>query len=71
MEKTYALITGASSGIGYQYARVMARKGYNLVIVSNEPEALAEKAESIRKEFGVEVADIEMDLGKQSAAKDL
>lgn len=71
MEKTYALVTGASSGIGYQYARVMARRGYNLVIVSNEPEPLAEKAVSIRKEFGVEVEDIEMDLGKQSAAKEL
>ena len=32
----FALITGASSGIGFQYARVMAKRGYDLVIVSNE-----------------------------------
>ena len=31
-----ALITGASSGCGYEYARIMAEKGYDLVIVSNE-----------------------------------
>ena len=38
-----ALVTGASSGIGYEYARVMAGRGYNLLIVSNE-EASHEKA---------------------------
>ena len=34
-QKAYAIVTGASSGIGYQYARVLAEKGYNLLIISN------------------------------------
>lgn len=72
MAKTYALITGASSGIGYQYAREMARRNYNLIIVSNEAEALSQKAEEIRKDFpSIQVVDIFCDLGKQEAAKNL
>jgi short-subunit dehydrogenase len=45
----YALITGASSGCGYEYARVMASYGYNLLIVSNE-ESIHDKAALLRKD---------------------
>lgn len=68
--KPYALVTGASSGIGYQYARVMAEKQYNLIIVSNE-QAIEEKAEILRKDFPVEVVALVRDLGKPDAAKEL
>lgn len=68
--KPYALVTGASSGIGYQYARVMAEKHYNLIIVSNE-QAIDEKAEIIREDFPVEVVALVRDLGKPEAAKEL
>lgn len=71
MNKKYAIVTGASSGIGYQYARVMAKKGYNLVVVSNEDEALKEKAEILKKDFGVDVIALTRDLGRQEAAKEL
>ena len=37
---SYALITGASSGIGHHYATELARRGYGIVAVSNQPEAL-------------------------------
>jgi len=68
--KTYALVTGASSGIGYEYARQLAAKNYNLVIVSNE-EAINDKADIIRQDFPVEVIPVVLDLGQQSAAKEL
>lgn len=71
MASGYALVTGASSGIGYQYARELASKGYKLIIASNEKDLLAEKAELLRSDFGVDVIDLMMDLGVQSAAGDL
>ena len=71
MKDSYALVTGASSGIGYQYAREMASRGYRLIIVSNEPDELSSKAELLRSDFGVEVIDVAMDLGVQSAAQEL
>lgn len=69
--KPFALITGASSGIGYQYARVMAGRGYNLLIVSNEADAIVEKGEILKRDFGVEVVALMRDLGQQDSAKEL
>lgn len=69
--KKYALVTGASSGIGFQYARVMAQRGYNLVIVSNQADAIVEKAEELRQEFSVDVVPLMRDLGTPEAAREL
>lgn len=67
---TYALVTGASSGCGYEYARQLAAKGYNLLIVSNE-EMIHEKAQLLRTDFPVQVISLVQDLGTQNAAKEL
>ena len=66
----YALVTGASSGCGYEYARILAKKGYNLLIVSNE-DAIREKANILRADFPVKVISLVRNLGVQDAAKDL
>lgn len=66
----YALVTGASSGCGYEYARILAQKGYNLLIVSNE-EAIHKKADVLRGDFPVNVISLVRNLGVQDAAKDL
>lgn len=71
MRDSYALVTGASSGIGYAYARVLAENGYRLLIVSNEADALEEKAEILRNDFTVEVIPLYSDLGRQDAAREL
>ena len=66
----YALITGASSGCGYEYACLLAAKGYDLLIVSNE-EAIHDKASLLCNIYPVNVQSLVMDLGKQDAAKAL
>lgn len=66
----YALVTGASSGCGYEYARILAQKGYNLLIVSNE-DAIHEKADILRSDFPVNIISLVRNLGVQDAAKDL
>ena len=66
----YAIITGASSGCGYEYARVMAQKGYDLLIVSNE-ETIHDKAQLLRQDYSVSVISLVRNLGVQEAAKEL
>jgi short-subunit dehydrogenase len=59
--RPFAVITGASTGIGYELARQCAEHGFDLLIAADEPE-IAIAAGAIRDEFGVEVEDIETDL---------
>jgi short-subunit dehydrogenase len=57
----YALITGATSGIGYELAKLFAADGYNLVIVSRDQNKLDLKAAEL-KQSGVNVIPIAKDL---------
>lgn len=62
------LITGASSGIGLELARLFARDGNNLVLVARREELLNKIAGELNSDFGVEVEVITKDLtlGKSS-----
>lgn len=57
----YALITGATSGIGYELAKLFANDKYNLVIVARNQQELDEKAAEFRA-LGVEVVSIAKDF---------
>ena len=70
MRKT-ALITGASSGIGYEFSKVFAKNGYNLVLVSRNTEKLKIISKEIRKQNDIQVKVISKDLGKSSAPQEL
>ncbi|WP_026953486.1 SDR family NAD(P)-dependent oxidoreductase [Algoriphagus vanfongensis] len=57
----YALITGATSGIGYELALLFAKQNYNLIIVSRDLDEMQEKAVEF-KDFGIDVRTIQADL---------
>lgn len=67
----YALITGASSGIGLEYARQLAAKGYNLVIVSNQDEANHRVATEIADKYGVVAQPLYADLSQPDSAQQI
>ena len=66
-----ALVTGASSGIGLEFARQLAQMGYAIAMISNREQELADAAESLRAEFGVPVQSICIDLAKQGASEEV
>jgi hypothetical protein len=63
-----ALVTGASSGIGYELARRLAGEGWDLVLVARSEERLAEIAGQLRSAAGVAVTVIPKDLAQPGAA---
>jgi short-subunit dehydrogenase len=66
----YALITGASMGIGFELARLFAEDGYNLIVVARTREDL-EKAATEFSKYGVDVVSIAKDLFQPQAAFEL
>lgn len=67
----YALVTGASSGIGMEIARELARHGYPLILVSNQGPELEQVARALTQAYGVAVHSIVMDLARPEAAAEL
>ncbi|GHC92778.1 short-chain dehydrogenase [Nocardiopsis terrae] len=58
-----ALVTGASSGIGEEYARRLGQRGYDLVAVARREELLTDLAQDLRERFGNGVEVLAADLG--------
>ena len=66
-----ALVTGASTGIGRQYAEQLAALGYNLIVVARTESLLEELATELRENYGVEVVVHVKDLATMTAAEEL
>tara|TARA_B100000965_G_scaffold48031_1_gene35231 strand:- start:944 stop:1747 length:804 start_codon:yes stop_codon:yes gene_type:complete len=67
MEEIYALVTGASSGIGREIANVLAKKGYNLILIARRKERLEIAARQISEAFEVDVRYITCDLSSSDS----
>jgi short-subunit dehydrogenase len=67
----YALVTGASRGLGKYFAAALARRKQNLVLVARSNERLEKVAEKLRAAHGVSVETISIDLARSNAGRDL
>ncbi len=65
----YALITGASSGIGRQISIELAQRGYSILAVSNQPGQLDLLKKELEHAFGITVQPFNIDLSREGAGK--
>jgi uncharacterized protein len=70
--KGYALITGASSGIGEEFARQLGAQGWSLILVARSQDQLEKvRGELMSAHMGIDVVAIPLDLTVPSAPADL
>jgi short-subunit dehydrogenase len=67
----WALITGASSGIGWELARIFAADHFNLVLLARNESRLNKLADELRAARGIETKVLVQDLGSPGAAREI
>lgn len=68
-KKETALITGATSGIGYDFAAIFAEKGYDLFLASRNREKLDDIKARFEKQYDISVVIMPIDLSNVGSAK--
>lgn len=71
MSTKFALVTGASDGIGFEFCKELASKGYSIVLVARNTERLEAAAKHLNDSFHVQTHIISCDLTEPSAAQTL
>ena len=67
----WALVTGASSGFGVDFAKELAQQGYNLVLVARRVEPMEHLARKLEQSHGVSVIVVGKDLSQPGASLEL
>jgi uncharacterized protein len=68
-KRPFAVVTGASSGIGLELARQFAKHGFDLLIVSDSPKIV--DASSVLQSYNVSISDAKIDLAKPAGVEEL
>ena len=66
-----ALITGASSGLGYEFAKLFAKAGYNLILVARRTDRLETIQAELSQNTAISIKIITIDLAEPNAAQQL
>jgi len=67
--QSWALVTGATVGIGESFTRLLAENGYNIVLVARDLPRLQERAKSLESTFGIATKVIQADLATDAGCK--
>lgn len=62
MSNLYAVVTGASQGLGKSFAQELAKKGFNLILMSLPNQNLSELTLTLQQNYGIKVVCKETDL---------
>lgn len=70
MNQKIALITGATAGIGYETALILAQNNYNLILTGRREERLYAIKQQIESDFGCEVLTLNFDIRKRTETEE-
>jgi short-subunit dehydrogenase len=62
--QSFAVITAATNELGYEFAEIFARQGFNLILISNDKEKLDLVSESLKKKYSIYTLPLKIDLSK-------
>lgn len=62
----WALVTGASSGIGAEFTEQLAQAGYDIILVSRDEMRLTERAQVLQRKFGIKTEVLSADLATRT-----
>ncbi|MFM6935912.1 MAG: SDR family NAD(P)-dependent oxidoreductase, partial [Flavobacteriales bacterium] len=67
----YTMITGASSGIGLEMAKMLAKKNYNLILIARSEQRLNQIQKELTEKHNVVIQIMLIDLAEKNAAQDI
>ncbi|WWC88981.1 uncharacterized protein L201_003896 [Kwoniella dendrophila CBS 6074] len=70
INKTWALVTGCTGGIGIEFARQLAKKQFNIVLIGRRKNALDEVAQELESKYGVKTKSFVVDVAQPGSARD-
>ena len=71
LARKYAVVTGASSGIGWHISESLASRGYDIIAVSNQPAQLDDLKKKLERDYKVTALTVNIDLAEEDSASSI